>query len=216
MSKSIQQIIDEEREKSLLGKVNESRINRAIANKTRSEDVISEEYRKEQLRKKVASEEWLEATRHGIENYWSENSTVESQRRKEQWQDPDYRQALLKKRAEITATDEYKQKLSEGHNRSMTPELRQKFSDASNKVWSDPKIREKASQLMLKKWQDPEFQNKMAQRKSRSGKRLHTPWGEYDSRTLAIAGAKTQGITNPANKIDTGLKTDPDNFYILS
>jgi len=146
---------------------------------------------------------------------WNQISAVK-EHNKHVWQDPIKRQQLLEKRKQITQTQEYKNNVKNGHKLSLTnPELIKKFSEKSKEVWSDLNKRQQVSNTLKEKWHEDSFKEKMSKRKHRNGKRIHTPWGDFDSRTEALIKMKKLGIKNRGNTLDNGLKTKPNLFWII-
>ena len=169
------------------------------------------------IAERQANPDYHRKVKEGLRKAWQDSDLKlrTSAKRKEQWQDPNYREITLKAREKATQTHEYKQKLKEGHANSMTEELRAKFSASSKQAWAKEGAKEKVSNTLKTKWQDPEYKEKMLSRKPRTGKRMQTPWGTFDTRAQALAHMKELGIKNRGNTLDNGFKMDPKNFYVI-
>lgn len=76
-------------------------------------------------------------------------------------------------------------------------------------------VKEKISKAMTGKKKSAEHLAKVAAKNKERSKIIHTPWGTYESRLAAVSAGKEKGISNPAGKIDSGIRNKKEGFYYV-
>lgn len=105
MNKSIQQILEEEREKSRLGEVSEATINRTLANEWKRENIEFSDTMSKVATERNQDPEYLEKLRHGIKHNRDNTYQAESNAR------PDVKAKISKALTGKPKTEEHKQAL---------------------------------------------------------------------------------------------------------
>jgi hypothetical protein len=76
-----------------------------------------------------------------------------------------------------------------------------------------PEVQAKISKSMKGKKKSKDHLSKVAAKNKERSKPITTPWGNYESRLIAIKAGKEQGISNPGGKIDKWVKIPNSGFY---
>jgi len=147
--------------------------------------------------------EYVKKLAKGRENFWANPknrqnaSKVRSEWNKKKWQDPAYREEMIKVLKEAWKDPEYRQRMAELSSRNLkkrweredfrkllsrlkSKELKKRWQDeqyrafiaevtrkTSLKIWSNPKHREYISKLNKERWQDPDYRKKYSNRAKR-------------------------------------------------
>lgn len=120
---------------------------------------------------------------------------------------PEFSNVMKRKFKEIKVTQEYQ----ENYNKGMSK--RDNTYQAVNNSRND--VREKISNSLKGYQKSQEHLDKVAEQNRLRSKAICTPYGNFESRKLAVEYLSSTGLINAGKKLDKWLKTKPTEYYYL-
>lgn len=112
-------------------------------------------------------------------------SKISSDRAKEQWKDPEFRNTVIRKNSIAAKKQHQCPEFQKFRSQVMNsqwkdPEFKKLRSDAVKEQWKDPEFKERRKKEVVKQWKDPEYRKKVARAKGAPIYKLTDPEGiEY-------------------------------------
>lgn len=121
------------------------------------------------------------------------------------------------KNREKNSSEEMSKKLSEAQlKRYSDPDKKNKHQAGIAAFYADPENRQLDSERKSLRCKGKKYPKEFGEKISKSkNKKIHVPWGIFESRKLATQYAIDNNISDPARKIGKGLKSNPQDYYYL-